>query len=121
MIKIILDTNFVVIPFQFHVDIYEEIARIVDEAYELVFPKICLRELARLNFGKAALQLMKKKNVKIVEIPLAKTIDDSIISYAKENGGIVATLDAELKKKARKMLVTVITLRQKKYLIKTSD
>lgn len=118
MRKIVLDTNFVTIPFQFGVDIYEEIARIIDEQYELIFPKICIKELNKLKNGKASLELMKMKGVKFVEIPLAKSVDESILNYAKENNAIVATQDSELKKKVLKNSLPIITLRKKQYLIK---
>lgn len=119
MIKIILDTNFAVIPFQFKVDIYSEIDRIFDEQYELVFPEICLKELEKLKAGKAGLELMKKKNVKFEKTPSAKTVDDSILSYAKASSAVVATQDRELKKKALKNGLSVISLRKKQFLIKT--
>jgi len=117
--EIVLDTNFVTIPFQFRVDVYQEINRIIEEQYELVFPKICLKELQKLKIGKAALELMKKNNVKFVEIPLKKTVDDSILSYAKENNAIVATQDGELKRKVLKNSLQIISLREKQYLIRT--
>lgn len=116
MIKIILDTNFVVIPFEFKVDIYSEFERIIDAKYKLIFPKICEAELEKLKYGKAALKLLKQKNVEFVDISLTKSIDDSILEYAKKEKCIIATQDKELKKKALKEGLSVITLRQKKYL-----
>jgi len=118
VVEIVLDTNFITIPFDFRVDIYAEIERIVDEPYELVFPKICINEISRLKTGKGALDLMQKKGVKVVEIPLKKTVDDSIVSYANEHKAIIATQDAELRKKALKNSLSVITLREKQFLIK---
>lgn len=117
MKKIILDTNFVTIPFDFKVDIYEEINRLIDEKYELVFSNVCLNELKKLDKGKPSLELMKKKNVNFVTTPEKRKVDDSIIEYAKENNAIIATQDAELKKKALKESLAIITLRKKQYLI----
>lgn len=118
MVEVILDTNFATIPFDFKVDIYAEIERIIDEPYRIVFPKICLNELRKLKNGKAASELMEKKNVQLIDIPIKKNVDESIIEHAKGTNGIIATQDKELKKKALKKGLTVITLRKKQFLIK---
>jgi rRNA-processing protein FCF1 len=119
MIKIVIDTNFVTIPFQFKVDVYSEIGRIINESYVLEFPKICLAELQKIKQGKAALELMERKGVNFVNIPFKKNVDDSIIDYAKEKKATIATQDSLLKKKALKNSLSVITLRKKQYLIKS--
>jgi rRNA-processing protein FCF1 len=118
MTKIVLDTNFVTVPFDLWVDIYAELDRIIDEKYELVFPKVALKELEKLKNGKMALQLMKRKGVKVVETPRAKSVDDAILGYAKAQKAILATNDAGLRKKALKNGLAIITLRAKKYLIR---
>jgi rRNA-processing protein FCF1 len=118
MVKIVIDTNFAKIPFQFKVDVYSEIGRIINESYVLEFPRICIPELQKLKQGQAALELMLKKGVIFVDMPLLKTVDDSIIDYAKEKKAIIATQDSLLKKKALKNSLSVITLRKKQYLIK---
>jgi hypothetical protein len=118
MVKIVIDTNFVMIPFQFKVDVYSELGRVINESYVLEFPKICLAELQKLKQGKAALELMEKKGVNFIDMPLKKNVDDSIIDYAKEKKAIIATQDSLLKKKALKNTLSVITLRKKQYLIK---
>ena len=118
MINIILDTNFATIPFQFNVDIYAEIERITDEKYELFFPNICVDELKKLNSGDVALDLMEKKQVNFIDVPFLKNVDNSILEYAVEKGAIIATQDKELKEKALKKGLTVITLRKKQFLIK---
>ena len=116
MKKIIFDTNFATIPFQFKVDIYTEINRIIDEKYQIIFPRICLPELLKLKHGKAALELMKAKNVNFVDIPLIKNIDNSIVEFAKKEKALIATQDIEIKKLAKEFEIKIITLRQKKYL-----
>lgn len=119
MLKIILDTNFVTIPFQFKVDIYSEFDRIINSKYHLFFPKICEKELLRLKNGKAAHDLMLKKGVKLIDIAPARKVDDAILNHAESGSFAIATQDKELKKKALKKSLAVITLRQKKFLIKS--
>ena len=116
MREIVIDTNFATIPFQFKVDIFQEFQKIMESEYFITFPKICLEELERLKYGKPALKLLKDKNVKIVDIEKIKNVDNSIIEYAKSKKAMIATQDKELKKKALKERLCVITLRQKKYL-----
>lgn len=119
MLKIIIDTNFATIPFQFKVDIYSEFDRIINTKYLLFFPKICEKELLKLKQGKAALDLMLKKGVKIIDIPGNKKVDDAILLFSEKENYAIATQDRELKKKALKKSLTVITLRQKSFLVKS--
>jgi len=118
MIKIILDTNFVGIPFEFKVDIYSELERIIDEKYELFFPDICLNELKKLKFGEVAKDLMLKKGVKILPLEKKGSVDETLINFAKENGYAIATQDKELRKKAIRYNIPIIILRSKSHLIK---
>jgi rRNA-processing protein FCF1 len=116
MKKIILDTNFAIIPFQFKVDIYSELNRLIDEKYEVYFLKAAIPELEKLRYGNAAIELMKQKGVNIREFPISRGVDNTILEFAKKEGAIIATQDKELKKKALKENIKVIFLRQKKYL-----
>ena len=118
VVKIIMDTNFVIIPFLFKVDIYSEITRLVDEKYELCFPDICEAELAKLKECKASKALMETKNVKIIKVDRIKNVDNSIIEYAKKEKSIIATQDQGIKRIAKQENLEILTLRSKKYLIR---
>lgn len=122
MKKIILDTNFLLIPAQFNVDIFDEIDRIMLEKYELfVFDKtidelnkIIADKKQKLRDRKAAklgLQLLRSKNVKIIKTKKDLLVDDLIAGL---KGYIVATQDIGLKKRLKGQ---IITLRAKKQLI----
>ncbi|MCX6821949.1 MAG: nucleotide-binding protein, partial [Candidatus Aenigmarchaeota archaeon] len=86
MKRIILDTNFLMIPYQFNVDIFEEIKRIMEEKYELIIFDKIIEELERIAESKGkdasaariALGLIKKKEVKIITTN-EKTVDNAII------------------------------------------
>jgi hypothetical protein len=122
MKKIILDTNFLMIPYQFNVDIFEEISRIMEEEYELIiFDKMIdeLEKIAELKgkdatAARIALGLIKKKEVKIISTN-EKTVDNAIIDSVDENT-IVATNDKVLKEKLKNKNIKIIYLRNKKYL-----
>lgn len=122
MKKLILDTNFLLIPVQLKVDIFSEIERIIHEKYQLCVLASTLRELdviaekgrqkekAQVKLTKA---LIKTQNIKIVSGDQEKGVDDQLVDLSKE-GYTVATQDIALRKRIKHNL---IIMRQKKYLI----
>ena len=124
MKKIILDTNFLLIPAQFHVDIFSEIQRIVDFPYQLCVLDKTLDELKKIiaqqpgqhkAAAKLALALLENKKVKILKTISPLYVDDLLVEYSHA-GSIIATQDILLKKRLKK---PYIFLRQKKKLILT--
>ena len=118
MAKIILDTNFLMIPAQFNVDIFSEIHRICDFKYELYIIDKTIDELNKIikeqkgknrANAKVALLLVKHKKIKKMKTAEGKT-DDVIISSLSP-GDIVATQDAFLQKRAIKKGARVIFLK----------
>ncbi len=123
MKKIILDTNFLMVPLQFKVDIFSEIDRICSFNYKLcVFEKSIneLKNIAEKQKGKSkkaaqlALKLIKMKNIGILKA-YGKSVDDIILKN-EDKDMIVATQDKPLKKKLLEKATSVIILRQRKYL-----
>jgi hypothetical protein len=122
MKKIILDSNFLTIPYQFNVDIFEEIKRIMEENYELITLDSVVEELKKLKSKKGkdavaanvALELLKKENVKVINVG-KKNVDNAIIEIADKNT-LVATNDKELRQKLKNKSIESIYLRNKKYL-----
>ena len=119
--KIILDTNFLLIPAQFKVDIFSEIQRIADFKYQLYVLDKTLDELKKIqkeqrgkhkSAAKPALALIKNKKVKTIKTSSDKYVDDLLVQYSKK-GAIIATQDLGLKKRLKK---PYIILKQKKYL-----
>lgn len=127
MKKIIIDTNFLLIPEQFKVDIISEIARIMDTGYKLYVIDKTVDELNGIiekeapkyrDAAKIGLLILKKNN--ICEIKTHEgNVDDLIFEAACEDvkDTIVATQDRELKARLKKKGVKAIALRQKHYLI----
>ncbi len=123
--KVILDTNFLLVPGQFSVDIFSEIDRLMDFPYQLEVLKGTLPELKKINdtgstkdkmAAKLAVVLIKQKGLKMVANYSTDNVDDSIVRLANKDT-YVATQDKELKSRLKKKGVKIITLRQKKYLI----
>jgi rRNA-processing protein FCF1 len=124
MKKIILDTNFLLIPIQFKLDIFSEIDRICLFKYKLyIIDKTIdeLKEIIKNQKGKhklaakIALQLIKKKNINKIKTKQGK-VDDLILD-SLDKDTILATQDELLRKKALKKGTKLIVLRAKKYLI----
>lgn len=123
MKKIILDTNFLMIPIQFKVDIFSEFNRICDFRYKLCIYKSSVNELGEIIKNQAqkhkkaaefALKLIKLKDIEIIE-SYGNYVDSSILENLDKDT-IVATQDINLKKELLKKNVPVAILRQKKYL-----
>ena len=124
MKRIILDTNFLLIPGQFKVDIFEEIRRISNFMYQLCIIDKSLEELEKIittgntkdkTAARIALKLIKLKKIAKIKTTGNKNVDDLIMDLASKDG-IVATQDKELKQKLRKRSIPIIILKQKKYL-----
>jgi hypothetical protein len=119
MKKIIIDTNFLLVPFQFGIDIFKEFDKIVDEKYSLYTLSSCIEELKKVkpSLLKAVLELIKIKDVEIIKTK-ERYADKEIIKLAKKDDFWVATNDKILKQKLLKNKATVLFLRQKSYIEK---
>ena len=120
--EVVIDTNFFMVPFQFNVDIIDELGKVLP-SYKLTTPIFVINELKGLkrnNKGKTrlnadlALKLANSSNIEIKDISLEnnETVDDGLLRVSE----VLATNDIELKKRARKKGITVAYLRQKRYI-----
>ena len=127
MEQIILDTNFLLIPAQFKVDIYSEIEKLADFRYELhILDKSIdeLNKIAQEQKGKVkrdvklALSMIEQKirqgEISIIDTSGDERLVDDIIVSLEIN--IVATQDIGLQKRLKAKKVRIISMRQKKYL-----
>lgn len=124
MKKLILDTSFLVSCAEFKVDLFSEINRICSFSYDLFVIDKSLDELNVIEkkSGKhktyvSIVKLFIKKGIKLIPTKSQKSVDDLIINVADKETCIVATQDAELKRRLKQKQVPVITIRQKKYLV----
>ncbi len=123
MKTIVLDTNFLTIPYQFKVDIFEEFNRLVDEKYELVTIDSVIKELKELSKGRGkdsiaariGLEFIESKDIKIIETKGENT-DTALLNLADKDI-IIATNDKILIQKLKNNKRNIIRLKQKKYLV----
>ncbi|MBD3156053.1 MAG: hypothetical protein GF368_05370 [Candidatus Aenigmarchaeota archaeon] len=117
MKKIILDTNFLTIPYQFSIDIFDKIKDLVRGEHEILVLDGTVRELKILSNKKGrkslaarvGLELIEKEDLKVVKTDDGN-VDDEIVDLSGEET-IVATNDKELIKRLKHKNVKIIYLR----------
>ncbi|NIP40613.1 MAG: hypothetical protein GTN37_02800 [Candidatus Aenigmarchaeota archaeon] len=119
--KALLDTNFLMIPGEFGVDI---LSQLLGLGYTEVFTiELVIRELERLAVSKGkegrnariGLEFIRKGEVVILKAGGWKA-DDEILRLAKTKEYIACTQDKGLIKRLKDSALPFITLRQGKYL-----
>jgi|SRR3989344_4106154 len=130
MKKILLDTNFLLIPWQFKVDIFTQIDNIAHFKYGLFILDKTLDELKKIveeqkgkdkDAAKVALKLIAIKNIGIIKTEEDGETDEIILKTASKDDFIVATQDKDLKRRLINQGASVIILRQKKTLAIIND
>ena len=122
--KIILDTNFLFVPFKFNVDIISEFERLFSKNYKLFIFSSTLKELDNLKNKKSKdrklIPLIEKflVNYNVSVIKSIGNYTDKIILENLDENYIIATNDIELRKKIieKNSSIKILILRQKKYL-----
>lgn len=122
--QVLIDTNMLLTPQRFGVDIFTEIERICDFPLQLAVLSTTIAELNKINerndaSGRAArlgLQLIKAKDLYIIPCAPEQNVDDALVVYAAKHKGVVATSDKALIQRLLAKNVRVIMLIGKKYL-----
>lgn len=121
---VLLDTNFLLLPFQRRIDIFEEIGRLIGGHVEFLILTQVLGELRWLaESGKMKERRMATSSLQLVE-RFCRLVDESytatteldadtaLMQYASVTGAVVATNDRELRHKLVKQGSRVIFLRK---------
>jgi len=120
-IKVILDSNFLMAPFQFHVDVFDELEYLLQKKIDLIVPSAVKLELTSISSrggegaAEASLALQLASRCRVVDVTLQpqETVDDAIVKAAQKLAAVVATNDIELKKRLRDINIPVVYLRDK--------
>ncbi|MBS3781682.1 MAG: DUF120 domain-containing protein [Candidatus Thermoplasmatota archaeon] len=110
MTKVVLDTNSLLMPFQFSLNLDEEIRRLVGNA-EIYVPSSVIDELKALD-EKPPLKLSENYR----EVQVERKGDDGVLEAARKLNAVVVTNDKELKKRALNQSLTVAFLRSGSHL-----
>ncbi|MCK4478725.1 DNA-binding protein [Candidatus Bathyarchaeota archaeon] len=125
VLRVILDSSFLFIPCQFNVDIFEELAKILNRRFEPIILSPTYKELQRITESRStklrrqatfALKFTQKCRQIAAERDEGESHDDIIVRVSTELNCCVATNDRVLRKRLRRKNVPVIYLRQKSHL-----
>lgn len=97
--KIMLDTNFLVAPFQLSIDLFEEIDRVypVNEVYTIEDAVQEARSIEDGRYGKLVEKLIETQDIEVLETEGEGEVDDLLVDISDEF--VVATNDKELKER----------------------
>ncbi len=127
MMKVVIDTNFIVYCAKQKIDFIEEIGRVLDSKFKIIVPSIVLAELQKLATTRKtkrtdreaailALQIIdgnREQGIISIMEAKAETADGAILQN-DERDTIIATLDRALRQRLKNAKILVI--RQKRYL-----
>jgi len=121
-LKVIFDSNFLFVPIQFKIDIFQGVLNLLNRKIEPVILSATYDELKKMTDEaspklrrQAELALKLAQNCRIVNVERGKdeTSDDVILRVADRWRCPVATNDRALKQRLRDISIPVIYLRQK--------
>ena len=104
MLKILLDTSFIIDSIKYRVDIKDKLKDLLLEPFELFIIDNTLQELEKKRLKNLTLNLLKDLRILPSKTP---HVDNEIASL---DGYIVATNDKELKRRLKSKEVKVISL-----------
>ena len=111
-ILVLLDANALMMPFQFTLDLEDELVRLLGD-YRAAVPSSVVHELEGLASSnpaaKAALQLASRFPV----MKVAGRGDDAVLDLARSEGAAVVTNDRNLRRRLREVNLPVIYLRER--------
>jgi len=118
---VVLDTNFLLVPFQFKIDILKELDFLVDVSHRFVVSSRTVEELKTIGraIGKdgmaarLALKMLEANRERIDIIESDSEVDDWIVAYASGNKAIVCTNDSELRRRLKRAGVKVAAMKSR--------
>ncbi|MHA1230565.1 MAG: type II toxin-antitoxin system VapC family toxin [Candidatus Helarchaeota archaeon] len=126
VLYILLDTNFLIVPFQFRINLKSKFDELIDREYKLVLLQEIYDELLRINKkarGKSKQEIQaaityyrNHEKVSLLKRNENEPMDEFIIRVAKKYNMIVATNDRSLKRRLKNQGINFIYLRQGSYL-----
>lgn len=127
-IQVVLDTNFLLVPVQFAIDVFAEAEKILERRPHFVILDSVAEEIdARLETPRShtetrqftvAKRLTERcELVQVDEKMQTLPVDLQILEYATMQRAVIATNDRNLRKKARKRGIPVLMVRGRKRLI----
>ncbi|MEX2703472.1 MAG: PIN domain-containing protein [Candidatus Baldrarchaeota archaeon] len=126
ILKVVLDTNMLMLPVQLNINITAELDKLLELKYEIVVPEGVIDELKKLfnvsnpktqRIAKFALKLAKKFKIMPLRPKVGESTDQLLVRLAKKKDYVICTCDNELRRKIREVGAPVIFLRQMSHLV----
>ncbi len=118
---VVLDTNMLLVPYQFGVDVLEEIQRLLPGTKVYTIPQV-IRELEEIErrgglHERLGVRVARKllERVEVLRVDESLPTDSVLVELARE-GYVVATNDKQLKKRVWEVGGYVISLRERNHL-----
>ncbi len=114
--KIILDTNFLVAPFQLSFSLFDEIERLYPfhELYTIDDAVQEAKSIEKGKYGQLVEKFLEEQSIEILETEGEGTVDDLLVELSDEY--VIATNDRELKQRILEKGNPVIIIRQSNHL-----
>ena len=121
VVKLILDSNFLFLPLQFHIDIYDELPKLFNQEVDCIILSSTRQEILKIaregsskTQQQAILALKLAENCREIDVKrmFNETYDDVIVRVAADLNCTVATNDRELRRKLRGIGLPVVFLRE---------
>lgn len=117
-VTVIMDTNFLLIPYQFRLDVFAQMRGLVDLPH-VVIPRTVIDELEAIskNMGRQgaaarfALLLLSREKWNLVDTNVVP--DRWIAEYARQHRAVVCTNDRGLRLRLRRLKTKLIVLRHR--------
>lgn len=118
---VVLDTNFLLIPYQFKIDIFSELFHLIEGGYDIVIPSGVKKELEKIASkkgrtalgGRLALKILETNKNNITFVESEGHVDDWILNFAKQKRAIVCTNDRILRTLSKKAGLRTITMKSR--------
>jgi rRNA-processing protein FCF1 len=121
-VKILLDTNALLIPAQFGIDLYTELQSLFGDFEAFTLEEV-IGELTGLARGggrdaaaaRVGLALARRSTI-VPSGSSAEGVDERLLEYARREGCVVVTNDRELRKALLREGIDVVSMRKRKTL-----
>lgn len=116
---LLLDSNFLILPFQFNVSIFDEFERLLGRGFSVYTLDRTLNEALNVedgNYRDMVKRLVDIKGVEVINSPADRPVDDALVQFAQQKSFVVCTNDTELKRRLDDKRLPFIYMRQENYL-----
>lgn len=118
---VVLDTNFLLMPYQFKINILHELDFLIDVSHRFVVSSRSVDELEHIGrlagkdgmAARLALKMLSANKDRIDIVQNDQEVDDWIVIYSKENRAIVCTNDSALRRRLKAAKVKVAAMKSR--------